>query len=756
MSYTNFNTFKLFENVGINSSSDYMLSMKPNDNNISFHSSNSIDYNNVDIMSIKNIINKKQNEDLNLSSLTGTTINPVIKINNNHSDCRIMTNLNVSGNLNINSTGYINLSVGTTSERPSNPNLGTIRYNNETHTFEGYANGSWVNLSTPSSLYTFSSHTFTSAGISGKTGPTLTQLINAYVGNVWTINTEFFYSVYEGYQLWTVPQTGNYRIKAYGAGGGFTGNAIIDHLRRGPGKGAITQGNFSLNKGEKLLIIVGQTVSPTLSGDIYAGGGGGATWVLRGDQWETIDSNLYCVAGGGGGEGERDYLEGTSITVEDAGTSQSSLITDWSSNQSTGITSGGVAAGGGGSYGIKGGEGNSLPDNGGGGGVPFDSTLAIGGVQPVNYGGSNVGGFGGGGGSSWSNGGGGGGYKGGDSGKYNLNGGEGGSSRNNGTSILFENHSGANGAVEITFIPEISTSPLYDFTSFTFTNCNKTGKEGPTLTQARSAYTDTWTDNNTYFNVVNGIQYWTVPKSGNYRIKAYGATGTWKQGGKGAIIRGDFTLVRGEIIRILVGQKPKETGMTYSGGAGGTFVVKAPYNTDSSILVIAGGGGGNNNHAYTGGLENKHGQSPAVGGPGGAGVGPGGTNSNPNYSNYGGINGSAGTNGYGNNAGAGFHYSVSDVGTELGAKAFTHPTTPGVGGSQHDSEGGFGGGGNAKTRAGGGGGYSGGAGPANSSGSADWLGGGGGSYNNGFNQTEGIGDTNGWDNEGKVEITFIS
>jgi hypothetical protein len=101
MSYSNFNTFKLFQNVGINSSSNYVLSMKPNDNNVSFHSSNSIDYNNVDIMSIKNIINKAQNEDLNLSSLTGTTINPVITINNNNQDCRIMTNLNVNGNLNL-------------------------------------------------------------------------------------------------------------------------------------------------------------------------------------------------------------------------------------------------------------------------------------------------------------------------------------------------------------------------------------------------------------------------------------------------------------------------------------------------------------------------------------------------------------------------------------------------------------------------------------------------------------------------------
>ena len=117
MSYSNFNTFKLFQNVGINSSSDYMLSMRPNDNNVSFHSSNSIDYNNVDIMSIKNIINKAPNEDLNLSSLNGTTINPVITINNNNQDCRIMTNLNVSGNLNVINDVTINtrLGIGTTS-----------------------------------------------------------------------------------------------------------------------------------------------------------------------------------------------------------------------------------------------------------------------------------------------------------------------------------------------------------------------------------------------------------------------------------------------------------------------------------------------------------------------------------------------------------------------------------------------------------------------------------------------------------------
>ena len=232
MSYSNFNTFKLFQNIGINSSNNYVLSMKPNDNNVSFHSSNSIDYNNVDIMSIKNIINKKQNEDLNLSSLTGTTINPVITINNNHSDCRIMTNLNVagnlnitknldvSGNLNINSTGYINLPIGTTSERPSNPNLGTLRYNSQTHNFEGYSNGAWINLtggSSSSGLYDFTSQTFGNYGVLGRNGPSLAQAKSGLDGApTWKDDTTYF-NVVNGIQYWTVPKNGNYTITAYGA-----------------------------------------------------------------------------------------------------------------------------------------------------------------------------------------------------------------------------------------------------------------------------------------------------------------------------------------------------------------------------------------------------------------------------------------------------------------------------------------------------------------------------------------------------------
>ena len=111
---SNFGNYKKFENVGIRSSNDTLIVMDSSNNNISLHSSDGGD-DNVDTLSIKNIINKTPNMDLNLSSLNGTTINPVITINNNHGDCRIKTNLNVIGNLNIIGNGIINTSVHTNS-----------------------------------------------------------------------------------------------------------------------------------------------------------------------------------------------------------------------------------------------------------------------------------------------------------------------------------------------------------------------------------------------------------------------------------------------------------------------------------------------------------------------------------------------------------------------------------------------------------------------------------------------------------------
>jgi len=279
-------------------------------------------------------------------------------------------------------------------------------------------------------------------------------MTSAYSGTTWANTTEFFNSVNQGYQIWTVPQTGDYQIKAYGAMGGENDNTGIYM-----GKGAWTQGDFNLSKGTQLLIIVGQqgvnafvvTADPVSTRDPGAGGGGGATWVLRAGETEAIDSNLYCVAGGGGGE-MRSTNQPPTGTISDAPSSQSGPITDWNSVQSeAGYI---FKGGGGGSYGINGKSGHLGYGLEAAGISPYDSKLSVGGIPLVNGGMSVLkGGFGGGGAGFVYEGGGGGGYIGGNASQSAATtGGHGGSSRNNGSSISFGNHSNSNGSVEITII----------------------------------------------------------------------------------------------------------------------------------------------------------------------------------------------------------------------------------------------------------------------------------------------------------------
>ena len=90
-----------------------------------------------------------------------------------------------------------------------------------------------------------------------------------------------------------------------------------------------------------------------------------------------------------------------------------------------------------------------------------------------------------------------------------------------------------------------------------------------------------------------GIQLWTVPHTGDYRIEAIGAAGGYypypQYRGGGTRMIGTFALTKGDVIQILVGQEGGiGRGRTGSGGGGGTFVVKK----DGTPLIIAGGGGG--------------------------------------------------------------------------------------------------------------------------------------------------------------------
>ena len=126
----------------------------------------------------------------------------------------------------------------------------------------------------------------------------------------------------------------------------------------------------------------------------------------------------------------------------------------------------------------------------------------------------------------------------------------------------------------------------------TFTSLGASGKEGPT--SLGSHYTDQ--DHDGQVTLSSGIQQWTVPYTGQYRIEAVGAAGgfdkTQKSSqyrGRGARMVGTFNLSKGEMIQILVGQ---EGGITNnglsSGGGGGTFVVRE----SNMSLIVAGGGGG--------------------------------------------------------------------------------------------------------------------------------------------------------------------
>lgn len=167
--------------------------------------------------------------------------------------------------------------------------------------------------------------------------------------------------------------------------------------------------------------------------------------------------------------------------------------------------------------------------------------------------------------------------------------------------------------------PIAPASAAYAYTSHTFTTCGQTGQNGPSQASCRSAYSTSWDDSDANFTVTSGIQIWTVPYTGLFRIIAKGAAGSagnggTAAGGNGALVQGDFNLVEGDKIRILVGQMGVNAGYNASDGAsgsggGGTFVISGVSGTlDSQVLIIAAGGGGSNDPIY------QRSASPGLGG----------------------------------------------------------------------------------------------------------------------------------------------
>ena len=290
--------------------------------------------------------------------------------------------------------------------------------------------------------------------------------------------------------------------------------------------------------------------------------------------------------------------------------------------------------------------------------------------------------------------------------------------------------------IKLALVVSLFTSFAYSQQSYTFTTCGATGSLGPTQVMTNTTYVST--NLNGMVVTTGGIQSWTVANTGLYQIEVRGASGGDRTGspnrfgGYGASIIGEFNLVQGDIINILVGQKGIDGAATGSGG-GGSFVTR-----NNNIIIAAGGGGG-----ATGD------QSAAS-----ATIGINGTNDFPGGAILGGINGGGGqacnTTGA-NHGGGGGGYNGNGATSFLGnasggGLAFING---GAGGATPGNAGGFGGGGGATAAGptlfgggGGGGGYSGGAGGQQVNHCSNGLqrtgGGGGGSFNSGSNQLNSV------------------
>jgi hypothetical protein len=241
--------------------------------------------------------------------------------------------------------------------------------------------------------YSFAGATFTPCGAVNNVGPTAAQCKTAYSGYAWASNSAYFNvgsGSTQGFQYWTVPQTGAYTFNVAGAAGAAGAKAA--------GSGAIVRGTLQLSQGEVLTLVVGQTPGAITN---HSGGGGGGTFVYEGP-------TLLFAAGGGGGGATVTTNSTASVTTAGTSTSGATVVSSFGGG-GAGVGGDGVSATDG-SAGVAATGGASFSD-GFGGGVSRE----LGGWVT----GAGYGGFGGGGGAcscSSGGGGGGGGYGGGNGG----------------------------------------------------------------------------------------------------------------------------------------------------------------------------------------------------------------------------------------------------------------------------------------------------------------------------------------------------
>ena len=189
---------------------------------------------------------------------------------------------------------------GTTFNSPiydltTNPNSSPTGYS-------ATSNGYIISYSNPVP-YAFTDATFTSGGQTGPTGPIISQ-VRSPSSTTGTPTPSNWYNTYlnmttQGIQLWTVPITGVYTIRAVGGSGSGTSSGGNSY----GGRGVIVEANFTLTQGAVVKILVGQGGAGGGTTNGCEGTGGGGTFVVDNS------NNPIIVAGGGGGAATATYYQ---------------------------------------------------------------------------------------------------------------------------------------------------------------------------------------------------------------------------------------------------------------------------------------------------------------------------------------------------------------------------------------------------------------------------------------------------------------
>ena len=157
--------------------------------------------------------------------------------------------------------------------------------------------GSNVNPTGGGILYSMSFPATFSSTLTGKSGPTQYTQVNRP-----TTDTNYF-SLSNGIQLWTPPETRDYTIYMRGAVGGQH-SGTFGSAGAFPGAGAEATFTMALDNTKTYAIVVGQRPSSTSSGTYNGSAGGGCSAIYEnGFLGDADTSKIIGIVGGGGGTG---------------------------------------------------------------------------------------------------------------------------------------------------------------------------------------------------------------------------------------------------------------------------------------------------------------------------------------------------------------------------------------------------------------------------------------------------------------------